>query len=557
MSNPKAKHAAEVLSKEAPPTESTGVVAMDTTGGGGGPDTTATAADAAAAAVAACAPSADGRRTVWTGRLIAVGDLVVLYESHKSMKFFYVEPGKEEHNRFGHFPHDRMVGRPFGSKMRSSKGSAGFVWLLSPTPELWTVILRHRTQVVYTCDAALIALRLRLRNGSVVCEAGTGTGSLTTSLVRAVAPRGHVHTFEFNEFRATAAREEFARNGVGPAHVSVTWRDVCAGGFGAALDGRADAVFLDLPRPYDAVPHAARALKADGGALCTFSPCIEQVQKNCAAMRALGFEDIVTVECLLKTYDTKDVPVDVPAFCSELLGHFGGGVGTDYAAGADGDGGEANGDAALARVGDARKSRPCHAFQKEGQCQFGDRCHYGHFEPAAAPADAAGRAAAAAAAAAAAEGDGAGAAGAGAGAGEGAGAGAGAGESASAGAEDGQPSRKRARASDFLGSSKGKKKAAGGGGRGGRGGRGGKGGGGGCGLDPLSARQRRGVRKPGEGVRRGAWVAGGLPRPEMPGHTAYLTFAMRYGYKFAAAAATSETAAAGASSSSSTRNSSS
>ena len=53
--------------------------------------------------------------------------------------------------------------------------------------------------------------------------------------------------------RATAARDEFAKNGFGPAHVTVTWRDVCSDGFGAALDGRADAVFLDLPSP-SAVP---------------------------------------------------------------------------------------------------------------------------------------------------------------------------------------------------------------------------------------------------------------------------------------------------------------
>jgi len=58
-------------------------------------------------------------------------------------------------------------------------------------------------------------------------------------------------------------------------NVSVYHRDVLNNGFESDLKkNEADAVFLDLPRPYDAIGHAKDILK-NGGRVCCFSPCIE------------------------------------------------------------------------------------------------------------------------------------------------------------------------------------------------------------------------------------------------------------------------------------------
>jgi tRNA (adenine57-N1/adenine58-N1)-methyltransferase catalytic subunit len=78
-------------------------------------------------------------------------------------------------------------------------------------------------------------------------------------MLRTVAPNGHLHTFDFHEQRADRAREEFISHGF-DGLVSVSHRDVCSDGFGLN-DATADAVFLDLPSPWLAVPFASKALR--------------------------------------------------------------------------------------------------------------------------------------------------------------------------------------------------------------------------------------------------------------------------------------------------------
>jgi tRNA (adenine57-N1/adenine58-N1)-methyltransferase len=251
-------------------------------------------------------------------------------------------------------PHARysqkeLFGRPYGSVIGGtvSAPAAGGEAAAAPsaapvvraraaalrlTPELWTLSLPHRTQILFTADISLIVTHLGLRPGSVVVESGTGSGSLTHALARAVAPGGAVHTFEFNAARVEQARNEFLAHGLA-AVTRVMHRDAVVDGFcigggaaGGVPRGGADAVFLDLPSPWEAVGNAAAALRA-GGALCSFSPCIEQVARTADALRAAGFEDVRTFETLLRPWGVRGGGGDAPLRRAVELGGGGGGGG--------------------------------------------------------------------------------------------------------------------------------------------------------------------------------------------------------------------------------------
>ena len=69
-----------------------------------------------------------------------------------------------------------------------------------------------------------------MKPGMKVVESGTGTGSLSTSIARAILPTGHLYTYEFNLFRQRKAQEDFEKTGLSK-YVTTTHRDVLGNGF--------------------------------------------------------------------------------------------------------------------------------------------------------------------------------------------------------------------------------------------------------------------------------------------------------------------------------------
>lgn len=238
---------------------------------------------------------------------IKEGDICVIYISENLKHILRIEPGTQCQTKYGSFLADDLIGHQWGVKFNCRKG---WVIPLRLTPDLWTQLLPHRTQILYQADISMILIQLDIKPGSIIVESGTGSGSLSHFILRACRPHGFLHTFDIDEKRVKEASNEFRQHGFGD-NVRVTHRDICKEGFGDELVCRVDACMLDIPRTWDAIEHAYRILKPDGSRLCTFSPCIEQVQRNVDKMVELKMKDIITLETLMRPYDVKTQELQV------------------------------------------------------------------------------------------------------------------------------------------------------------------------------------------------------------------------------------------------------
>lgn len=222
---------------------------------------------------------------------IQEGDTVIVYVTYGQMVPTIVKRGQTLMMKYGALRHEFIIGKRWGQRLSAT---AGYVYILRPTSDLWTRALPRRTQILYTADCAQILSLLDAKPGSVICESGTGSGSLSHAIALTVAPTGHLYTHDIDETRTHKVLEEFKVHGLGSVTTAVV-RNVCTSGF--HVENAADGVFLDVPAPWEAIPFAAKSIfRARGGRLVSFSPCLEQVQRACLAMAAAGFVSIETIE---------------------------------------------------------------------------------------------------------------------------------------------------------------------------------------------------------------------------------------------------------------------
>lgn len=205
---------------------------------------------------------------------LAYGDRVMLLDSKKRRYLITLAEGGEFHSHAGYVPHGDVAGQAEGAVVRSTKGAEYTV--LRPTLEDYVIEMPRGAQVIYPKDLAPICMLADIGPGMRVFETGVGSGALSMTMLRWGATIVGYEVREDFANRAKANVREFLGE---PAlerydvRIADSYQGIDPG------DGPFDRVALDLPEPWQVVPHAENVLRP-GGVLVAYTPSITQAAQT-------------------------------------------------------------------------------------------------------------------------------------------------------------------------------------------------------------------------------------------------------------------------------------
>lgn len=197
--------------------------------------------------------------------------------------------------QYGFIEHDEIVKVLDGGIITSSKGVRYRV--LKPTYIDYVMNIKRRAQIIYPKDTAAMLMEGDIYPGLSVLEAGVGQGALSIAILRALGGRGTLTSYEL--------REDFAGDAAGfiaEFYGDAENHDIQVRNIYEGIDGEYDRVMLDLPEPWQVVPHLETGLR-QGGLLVCYLPTILQVKSCVDALREAGtFDDINSFELIKRPW---------------------------------------------------------------------------------------------------------------------------------------------------------------------------------------------------------------------------------------------------------------
>jgi tRNA (adenine57-N1/adenine58-N1)-methyltransferase len=226
------------------------------------------------------------------------GDLVELTSMRRGFFILRLEKGKVLQTHRGVVSHDDLIGKEWGSEIKSHLDKPFFLYPVTLSSMLKNT--KRNTQILYPKDIGYILITMGIGPGSRVIEAGTGSGGLTQALAYYVGDSGHVYSYDSKPQMLDLARKNLTLLGLAD-RVDFKNRDIIEGFDETTID----ALFLDVPTPQDYMQQVKKALRPGGSFGCIL-PTSNQVIKLLSALRRNDFSFVDVCEILLRFYKPEE-----------------------------------------------------------------------------------------------------------------------------------------------------------------------------------------------------------------------------------------------------------
>jgi tRNA (adenine57-N1/adenine58-N1)-methyltransferase len=244
--------------------------------------------------------------------IIDYGDLVMFVGKDRRTFIRSVTPGGRFECHLGFIDYDTLVGAPLGTQFPTNVGHKMFV--ITPNIDDLILHLQRDGQIIFPKDLGYIALKLGIRPGMHVIEAGTGSGALTLTLALLVGDTGHVYSYERRPRMQERAIGNLKRLGL-LDRVTFHLSDIAEG----FVEREAQALFLDVREPWDYLPQAREALRG-GGFFGALVPTINQLAELAEHLYRGPWYMLEIEELIRRAYKT--IPARIRPD-DQMVGHTG------------------------------------------------------------------------------------------------------------------------------------------------------------------------------------------------------------------------------------------
>jgi len=224
------------------------------------------------------------------------GDLVQLYGKSYKSHFIVLKHAQTLQTHRGVIAHDAIIGQKWGSCLYSHQGNP--FYLMQPALVDILKNLKRNTQIMYPKDIGYVNMVMGIGPGQTVLEAGTGSGALTCAFAFLVGNEGRVISYDRKAEIQQLALQNLTKINL-QDRVILKTREVELG----FDEENVDAIFLDLPNPYDYLQIVERSLKP-GGFFGTILPTVNQVSLTLKSLSQENFAFIEVCEIMLRFYKT-------------------------------------------------------------------------------------------------------------------------------------------------------------------------------------------------------------------------------------------------------------